>query len=119
MLGDTISITHNAVARVLSKINQDNYSAKYLLRTTTDEFVVNVRHSTESSKPGVIPYDRHNFEFSHTVFATPTTLEQTRIASHTIRCRRSDDPAAALLAAKAEVAWLTDANLTKLIAWES
>lgn len=119
MLGDTISLTHNSVARVLSKINQDNYSSEYLLRTATDEFRLQVRHSTESAKPGVVPFERHNLEFTATTFATPTVAEVKNISSYTIRTRKGTDPATALLAAKAQVAWLSDANVTKLIAWES
>lgn len=120
MLGDTITITHNSVARVLSKINQDNFASEYLLRIATDEFRLIVRHSTESAaKSGVLPFERHYIEFSHTLFATSTTPEQKRISAVTVRSRRGDDPAAALLAAKAMIAWASDANLTKLIAWES
>lgn len=119
MLGDTITITRNAIANVLVKVNQDNYSSVYLLRTSTEEFRLNVRHSTESAKPGVVPFERHNIEYIHTLFATSTVPEKQEIASWTMRSRKGDDPAAALLSGKALVAWLSDANLTKLIAWES
>lgn len=119
MLGDTITITHNAVARVLVKNNQDNYSSEYLLRTATDEFQLFVRHARETAKAGVVPFERHNIEFVHTKFATLTTVEQQQRATYTVRCRRGDDPAEALLTAKAINGWLTDANVTKLIAWES
>lgn len=119
MLGETITITHNTVARVLPRINQDNFAATYQLRTATEEFRVNVRHATESAKAGVVPFERHNFEFIHTTFATATTVEVKQIASFTARCLRGDDPGAALLTAKAMIAWLSDANVTKLIAWES
>lgn len=119
MLGDSITLTHNAVARVLSKINQDNYSSEYLLVTSTDEFRLKVRHSKESAKAGVVPFERHNIEFSVTTFGTPTVAEAIHIASYTVRTRKGTDPAAALLASKAMVGWLSDANATKLIAWES
>lgn len=119
MLGDTITITRNAVANVLSKINQDNYSSSYLLRTATEEFRVNVRHATETAKAGVVPFERHNIEYIHTTFATATVGELEERIAHTVRCRRAADPADALKSAKALVGYLTDANLTKLIAWES
>lgn len=119
MLGDTITITHNTVARVLVKNNQDNYSSEYLLRTATEEFLLYVRHAKETAKAGIVPFERHNIEFVHTTFATLTTIEQQQRATFTVRCRRGDDPAQALLTAKAQVAWLSDANVTKLIAWES
>lgn len=119
MLGDTITITHNAVSKVLSKINQDNYSSEYLLRSATDEFRIKVRHSVESPQPGKVPFDRHNIELSVTTYATPTTSEVTNITSVTMRTRKGTDPAVALLAAKAQLGYLSDANVTKLIAWES
>jgi len=119
MLGDTISLTHNAIARVLSKINQDNYSSEYLLRTATDEYRLTVKHSTESAKPGFMPFERHSIEFRVTTFATLTVPEVINVISVVIRAKKGSDPAATLLTAKAQLAWLTDANVTKLIAWES
>lgn len=119
MLGDTITITRNAVANVLVKINQDNFTSQYLLRTATEEFRLNVRHSTESAKAGAIPFERHNIEYIHTVFATSTVPEVKQIASVTMRCQRGDDPAQMLLTAKAIIAYCSDSNLGKLIAWES
>lgn len=121
MLGDTITITHNAIARALSKINQDNYSSEYMLRTATEEFRLAVRHSLESvAKTSALPpFERHNLELRVTTFATATTPETTNIFSVVIRSRRGTDPAATLLTAKAAVAWFTDPNISKLIAWES
>lgn len=119
MLGDTITVTHNAVARILSKINQDNYSSEYLLRSATDEFRIRVRHAVESSVKGAVPFERHNIEFRVTTFATLTVDQIENLVSVTIRARKGTDPAVTLLAAKAQLAWLTDANVTKLIAWES
>lgn len=119
MLGDTISITHNAVARVLSKINQDNYSTEYMLRTSTEEFRIYVRHAVETAKAGIVPFERHNIEYIHTTFPTATVALLEERVAFTIRCKRMGDPAEALKTAKALQGFLTDANLTKLIAWES
>lgn len=121
MLGDTITLTHNSVARVLSKINQDNYSSEYLLRTSTNEYRLNVRHGQESvaKNSGVAPFERHNIELRVTTFATTTAPQIEHVVSTVVRTRKGSDPADALLAAKAAVAWMSDANLTKLIAWES
>lgn len=119
MIGDTITLTHNSVSRVLSKLREENFSSFYQLRTATDEFVINVRHSTETAKPGTVPFERHNIELKHTLFATPTTFEVVNVVSTTIRARRGSDPAATLLDAKALMGWLSDANIGKLVAWES
>jgi hypothetical protein len=119
MLGDTITITHNAVSRVLSKINQDNYSSEYVLTTSTQNFRVFVRHTKEAAKTGALPIHRHYIELTVTTFATPTAFEVKDYSSFVVRNREGSDPAVTLLAAKSQLGWLTDANVTKLIAWES
>lgn len=119
MLGDTLTITHNSVSKVLSKINQDNFSTIYQLRSATEEFRCQVRHTVESAKQGAVPFDRHNIEFTHTTYATATVPAIVNVASFVIRTRAGTDPGAPLLDAKALVGWLSDANVTKLIAWES
>jgi len=119
MIGATITLTHNSVAKVLPLLKEENFTSFYQLRTALDEFVVSIRHSTEPAKSGALPFERHYIEFKHTVFATPTAFEVVNVAATTIRCRRGSDPAASLLDAKALFGFLTDANVTKLIAWES
>lgn len=119
MLGDTITITHNAVSKVLSKINQDNYSSEYLLRSATDEFRIKVRHNNESSAKGEVPFERHNIELRVTTFATLVVPQVEHLTSVTIRTRKGSSPTDCLLAAKAQLGFLSDANVTKLIAWES
>lgn len=119
MIGDSITLTHNAVSKTLNKISEANFTSLYQLRTATDEFVLTVRHSTETAKAGATPFERHNVELKHTVYATPTAFEVVNVASQTIRCKRGSDPAASLLDAKALIGWLSDANISKLIAWES
>lgn len=44
MIGDTITFTVNAVAKVLNKINQDSYSADYFLREASAEYTARVSH---------------------------------------------------------------------------
>lgn len=47
MIGDTIGITYNAVAKTLSKVNQDNYGADYYLDDSANlmRFFVKIRHT--------------------------------------------------------------------------
>jgi hypothetical protein len=45
MLGTTQSITYNAVAKVLSRIADDGFSAQYYLDGGTEKFTLTVRHS--------------------------------------------------------------------------
>lgn len=45
MLGDTIGITYNAVAKTLRKVNQDSYGADYYLEESGIRYVLTVRHT--------------------------------------------------------------------------
>lgn len=119
MLGESITLTYNSVAQVLSRLNNDNFASIYQKRTATEEFRLVVRHLVESAKQGGVPFERHIFELTHTIFATPTAFEVVDVTTFTTRNRKAADPAVSLLAAKATTGWLTDANIAKLIAWES
>jgi len=76
MLANTLTLTINAIAKVLVRINQDNYSSEYFLKDTLDSWRLKIRH-TKSSKGGV-SLDRHNVELVHVVYATTTTVEISR-----------------------------------------
>lgn len=55
MIGDTIGITYNAVAKTLVKVNQDSYGADYYLDDSANsmKFRLSVRHTiVESGLPG-------------------------------------------------------------------
>jgi hypothetical protein len=80
MFGDTITVTVNSVDKVLNRINQDQYSSEYLLRSTTDEYRLFVRNSSVNDKkrPGAI-MDQHNVELVHTIYpVAPATLSTVR-----------------------------------------
>jgi hypothetical protein len=116
---DPIVVTRNAIANNLPRINNDNFQSVYLKDTALESLQVNIRHSNESAKAGVVALERHNFELVHTTYATTTVPARKEIVSFTVRRQKGDDPADALLTAKAVIAFLTDANITKLVAWES
>lgn len=88
---NTVTVTVNAVAKVLKRINQDGFSTQYYLHEATEEFTVNIRHSKESPQKDGTVYDRHNVEFIHTIFATETTPARTRVAYVVTRNVRDDD----------------------------
>jgi hypothetical protein len=87
--GNTITISVNAVNKVLNRINQDNYATRYYLHEATQDFTVNVRHSTE--KRGGVVYDVHTMNIIQLVFATGTVPARTRESWITIRNEKSDD----------------------------
>lgn len=118
MLGDSITITVNAIAKPMKKINQDNYSAEYLFRETTGEYRLKVRHSNEKSSTGKVPMDRHNVEFSHTRFATGEQPAATTVVSTTIRNPKDAD-AVAVDHLSDGLADFVKANAALLVGWES
>lgn len=92
MFANTLTITINAVARILTRVNQDNFGSTYRLKDGTQEFTLKFRNSTEPSD-GVEPIDRHNMFFEHIVYATPSASEKKYTMSATIRMRKTSDPA--------------------------
>jgi hypothetical protein len=85
MLGDTITLTINAVAKILKKINQDSYSSEYLLREATGEFRVKIRHSKENNLIRGEPMERHNVELTRVVYGVAPDDGYSVIVSTTLR----------------------------------
>lgn len=92
MLNNTLTLTVNSVAKVLVRINQDNYGSEYRLLSATEKYTLKVRHS--SQKSGTRIFDVHNVLVEHVVFATPTVAEKTMTVSSTLRGEVGTDPAA-------------------------
>lgn len=118
MLGDSITITVNAVAKAMKKINQDSYSSEYLLRETTGEYRLKVRHSNEKTPQGGNPMDRHNVEFTRVVFGDGTTPSSTTVVSTTIRNPRNADAVVVDQLSDGLADWIK-ANGALLVGWES
>lgn len=122
MLGDTLTFTlggTGGTAKVLSKINQDKYSAEYLLRSSTDEVRARVRHSKETVKNGSPAMERHNVELTQTVFAAADVPEKVRQCYIVLRTQVGDDLTLNVDVAQAVALFMTESNLTKLTGWES
>lgn len=92
MLANTLTLTVNSVAKVLTRINQDNYGSEYRLLSATEKYVLKIRHSSQVS--GGKSFDVHNVLVEHTVFATVSALETKMTASVTLRGQVGTDPAA-------------------------
>lgn len=96
MFSNTLTLTVNSVAKVLTRINQDNYGSEYRLQTTTERYTLKFRHNKQTSKSasGVpVPYDSHNAFVEHTLFATAVDPEVVTTASVTVRVKQLADPA--------------------------
>lgn len=121
MFADTITITINANAKVLNRINQDGYSSEYFLREATGEFRLRLRNTsyTDKTRSG-LKVDRHNVELVQTLYpAVPTDPSKIRKWYTVFENDNGDtivDPAKFVVGG---AAFLTEANVTKLLNWES
>lgn len=90
MFANTLTLTINTVAKVLLRINQDNFGSTYKYTSATEIVKCQFRNSTEKNASGDV--DRHNMFVEHTILATPTTKEEYYSWSATLRCRVGSDP---------------------------
>jgi hypothetical protein len=117
MIGDTLTVTYNAVAYVLNRINQDNYSSEYMKKDATMEHRVLFQHARENGRGGV-QMERHRVQYTRTEL---DTVNGNREFSSVliIRAPVATDPVLLEKTAKAQIALMTDALVTKVVAWES
>lgn len=121
MLADPAVVAGIGGNKSLVKISQDGYNSEYLLRSATDEYRLLVRN-TDSVKRGVSVIDRHNVQYTHTVFATSTTPVYVRKAFIVIENQQGDTLADPTTIASGLFSYLTassNANITKLLNMES
>lgn len=121
MFADTITITINSVAKVLTRVNQDGYSSEYLLRGADDEFRLKIRNTNYVDKTrGGASVDRHTCELIQTVFpVAPVTTPTIRKAYSVFENDRIDGVTAPLNFDLGFIAFFTSGNITKMINWES
>jgi len=121
MFADTITVTINAVAKVLNRVNQDGYGSEYFLRESAGQFRLKLRNSTYSDKTrGGIKVDRHNIELVETVFpVAPATTSLVRKYYSVLENDQTDTVVASAKFGAGIVGFQTEANLTKLLNWES
>lgn len=109
-------------AKALVKINQDSYGSEYFLQDAggLSEYRMKVRHSKETVKNGANAVDRHNVEITQTVYPTTAVPNgRTRQIYVVLRNEPGDDLSACNDLMEALPYWLTEAFITKLLAWES
>lgn len=90
MFANTITLTIATVAKVLTRVNQDNFGSTYKYTSATEIIQLQFRNSVEKNALGDI--DRHNMFVERTVLATATTREFYSSFSATLRARRGTDP---------------------------
>lgn len=121
MFADTITITINSVAKVLSRINQDAYGSEYRLRESTGEFRLRIRNTTYSDKTrSGVKVDRHNVELIQETYPVSPAVNSTILKAYTVF--ENDHGVPIVDAAKFATgmfAFHTESNNTKLINFES
>lgn len=120
MFADPAVITINGAAKSLVRIRHDQYSSEYLLRTSTEEFRLNIRNTSYIDKRQKVLRDRHNVELVHTVFpVAPATVSLIRKTYVVIENQQGDTLTDPTNDAVGLLAFLTSANITKLMNSES
>lgn len=120
MFSDSLVVTINSVDKTLTRINQDGYSSEYLLREDTGEFSLRIRNTSYVRNGTSIKVDRHNVELVHTVYgATTADPNIVRKAYIVFENDRGDALADAEDFTAGLVGFLTDANIGKMLNWES
>ncbi len=120
MFADTLTLTIGGVARVLAKVNQDNFCSEYRLVTTTDQFTLTLKNTNYTDKKTGQSIDRHTIQVLWTVFpVSPSTLSIPRKAYTVFENVKGDNLTDPRNTALGLYAFLTSANIDKLIGFES
>lgn len=116
---DTVTLTVNSVAKVLTKLNSGNpYETIYRLRGTADQYDMRITHKSFVDKVrGTV--NRHAVEVIHTVYPiSPSTIPTIRKTYAVMEETPSDVVADVQKFDEAYVAFLTSANIAKLLNYE-
>lgn len=123
MFADPTTVTIDGDANALVRINQDQYSSEYLLRSTEDEKRLRIRNTSYLDRKRNVTIDRHNVELTQTIFpVAPATLSCVRKVYIVLENQQGDTLEDPVNIAAGLFAWLTastNANLTKLMNYES
>jgi hypothetical protein len=91
MFANTLTLTINAVAKTLVRVNQDSYGSEYKFSDDVEKITLQIRHSTDKGKGG-LPVARHNVFLERTVFATPTATAKYWSCTTTLREQEGSGP---------------------------
>lgn len=118
---DTITITINAVAKVLTKLRSDDYASEYRLRTAgVDEFRFFIRNSSYRDKATGRMVDRHSVELQQTILPTaPSEIPTVRKTYLVLENQQVDSIVDPAKFGVGFVGFLTEPNFTKLLNYES
>lgn len=110
--GSTLTLTVNSVAKVLNRINQDNYGSEYSLLSATESWNLKIRHSTDKQDGDGMVMLRHNFYLEHVIYATSSTPMYKTSVTYTARVGKYDGNVQVGYDAKAVLAYLAASSYT-------
>jgi hypothetical protein len=117
MIGDTVALTYNAGTVTLTRNNQDNFGSTYYGTSGTDKFNLNIKHTIPArGKPGeshMARLDVEHYDALGVLLRTVSTWSVIRTDDSTQNALNAEN------AAKALTAFLSAANITKLVNRES
>jgi thermostable 8-oxoguanine DNA glycosylase len=118
---DTVTITINAQAKVLTKVKSDDYSSEYRLRTAgVDELRMLIRNTSYKDKSSGRMVDRHAVELTQTLVpVAPSEISTVRKSYLVLENQQLDSIVEPTKFTAGLVAFFTEANITKLINFES
>lgn len=125
MFSDTITLTINSVPKTLVRINQDSYSSEYMLKETLGCFRLRLRNTSYQDKSRgaagtTIKVNRHNVELIHEVYPAASAVFSTFRKAYLVFENDDNDNATDPVKMTAGlIGFLSEANLTKLLNWES
>jgi uncharacterized linocin/CFP29 family protein len=91
MLANTLTLTINSVAKVLTRINQDNFGSEYRLISASERIILKIRHSSTTSAN--VKFDQHNVLVEWTKIPAAPALPSVLTVSTTLRGQIGTDPA--------------------------
>lgn len=91
MFANTITVTVNGAAKILTRVNQDKYSSEYRLIEAAQGFKLLIQHSPAKSKIGK-SVDRVRVYLEQVVYATPTTPESVYPHAQSFTVTTGQDP---------------------------
>lgn len=106
MFGATISLTIGGVAKVLNRVNQDDFGSEYRFRGTLDAVSLKIRHTRDNPDKDGFTALRHNVYIERVVYPTSVDPIKKSSLTFTIRGGEFDDPARGIELAEAAIIWL-------------
>lgn len=123
MLGDTISVTYDTVAKTLNRVRQDGYGAEYFLddrAVSNRTFSVNVKHTIPGELGG--SGESHLFRLDVDQYDTASPYAFLRRSSAWMAIRTdyaAQDQEISEDTTEAVVDFLSDATITKIVGRQS